>query len=62
MRNLLTLALPLLVAACGGSDEPAGTPATGTVTAKAVADVDGAMADAQRSRTAPPATAAATRQ
>jgi hypothetical protein len=55
-RNSLaaTTAL-LLLAACGGSDEKAGSAGTGAVAAKAVADVDAAMADAQRTRTAPPA-------
>lgn len=49
-----TLALFLFVAACGGSSEKAGSAGTSDVAAKAVADVDAAMADAQRTRTAPP--------
>lgn len=49
------LALLLLVAACGGSEEKAGSAGTNVVADKAVADVDAAMADALRTRTEPPA-------
>jgi hypothetical protein len=54
MFRLAPLALLLLAAGCGGTDETAGSAGTGNVAAKAVGDVDAAMADAQRTRTAPP--------
>jgi hypothetical protein len=57
-----SLALLLFAAACGGSDEKAGNAGTGEVAAKAVADVDAAMADAQRTRTAPPNASAPVQQ
>lgn len=57
-----SLALFLFVAACGGSDETPGSAGTGDVAAKAVADVDAAMADAQRTRTAPPNASAPAQQ
>lgn len=55
MFRLAPLALLLLIAACSGNDEATGSAGTGPVAAKAVADVDAAMADALRTRTAPPA-------
>jgi hypothetical protein len=56
--RLASLALLLLVTGCGGSDDTPGSEGTEAVTNKAVADVDAAMADALRARTAPPAAAA----
>jgi hypothetical protein len=55
----ISLVLLLLVAACGGKETPPGSEGTEAVAAKAVADVDAAMADALRTRTAPPAAPAA---
>jgi len=54
-----TITLLLLVAGCGGSDETPGSEGTEAIGNKAVADVDAAMADALRTRTAPPATISA---
>jgi hypothetical protein len=48
------LLLLVLLASCGGSSEAPGSAGTGDVATKAVADVDAAMADAQRTRSAPP--------
>ncbi len=62
LSRTASLALFLLAAACGGSDEKAGSAGTGEVAAKAVADVDAAMADAQRTRTAPPNASAPVQQ
>lgn len=59
MFRFAPLALLLLATACGGNDDTAGSAGTGNVGAKAVGDVDAAMADAQRSRTAPPGNGAA---
>jgi hypothetical protein len=57
-----SLVLFLFVSACGGSEETPGSAGTGDVAAKAVADVDAAMADAQRTRTAPPGASAPVQQ
>jgi hypothetical protein len=54
-RNSLSLLALLLLAGCGGSDDTKGSTGTDPVAAKAVADVDAAMADAQRTRPAPAA-------
>lgn len=58
----VSLALFLFAAGCGGSDEKPGSAGTSEVATKAVADVDAAMADAQRTRTAPPAAPASAQQ
>lgn len=50
----------LLLAACGGKNDTPGAAAVNDVGAKASADVDAAMADALRTRTAPPAAAPST--
>lgn len=55
-----TIVLLLLVAGCGGSDETPGSEGTEGIGNKAVADVDAAMADALRTRTAPPASTSPT--
>jgi hypothetical protein len=48
MRTLPLLVIALLLAACGGDKPDARTtPGESQVAAKAVADVDGAMADAR---------------
>ena len=56
--SLAALAVLALLAGCGGNDKSAGGTATDPVAGKAVADVDAAMADAQRARAAPPGTPA----
>ncbi len=61
MFRLAPLFALLLVAGCGNSDATPGSAGTGEVADKAVADVDAAMADAQRTRTAPPGSGAASR-
>ena len=49
MRAFALLAL-LTLAACGSDPDKRTTPQEGKVTAKAVADVDGAMADARNAK------------
>nr|WP_310522965.1 hypothetical protein [Polymorphobacter sp.] len=53
MRRLILL-LPLLLAACGSDADKPATGAEGQLTAKAVADVDAAMAEARRAKVLPP--------
>ena len=52
MRALVLLAL-LILAACGSDPDKRTTPQEGKVTAKAIADVDGAMADARLAKPIP---------
>lgn len=49
MRAFALLAL-LSLATCGSDPDKRTTPQEGKVTAKAIADVDGAMADAQKAK------------
>lgn len=58
----LVLTPMLVLAACGGNSDTGPAATSNDIAAKANADVDAAMADAQRSRVAPPATAAPARQ
>lgn len=51
MRAFALLAL-LALAACGSDPDKRTTPQEGKVTAKAIADVDAAMADARRAKPA----------
>lgn len=54
---LILLALTLGLAACGDDPDKPGTAAQGKLTAKAVADVDAAMAETRRAKAiAPPET------
>ena len=54
MRHALPLiALALVLTACGKNPDARSTAEEGQLTAKAVADVDGAMADAQKAAPAP---------
>jgi hypothetical protein len=55
-RNSIAVLALVLLAGCGGSSDTAGSADSSKVADKAVADVDAAMADAQRTRIAPPAT------
>ena len=56
LLRAMIMTILLFVAACGGDAAP-GSAGTGAMAEKAVADVDAAMADAQRSRVAAPAAA-----
>jgi hypothetical protein len=54
MRHVLPLiALTLVLTACGKDPDARSTAGEGQLTAKAVADVDGAVADAQKTAPAP---------
>ena len=52
--RLIFLLLPLALAACGSDPDKPATAAEGQLTAKAVADVDAAMAEARRAKVLPP--------